>query len=117
MDLPGHEFDEASFLAEMARRSGCGLLVDVSNVFVSAHNLGSDAAVYLDALSAAAIGEIHLAGHSADPDRTARLLVDTDDPLGADAMWRFYAWLVDRIGARPAPLSAAGLTFVGAIAA
>lgn len=101
LDLPGHELDEASFLAEMVRRSGCGLLLDVNNAFVSAHNLGGDAAAFLDALPGEAIGEIHLAGHSPDPEGATGLLIDTHDAPVAEAVWRLYARLIDRIGARP----------------
>ncbi len=58
---------EPEFLAELVRRTGCGLLVDVNNVAVAACNLGSSARDYLDALPHSAIGEIHIAGHSPDP--------------------------------------------------
>ncbi|MES1974987.1 MAG: DUF692 domain-containing protein [Pseudomonadota bacterium] len=101
LDLPGHELDEASFLAEMVRRSGCGLLLDVNNAFVSAHNLDGDAAAFLDALPGEAIGEIHLAGHSPDPEGATGLLIDTHDAPVAEPVWRLYARLIDRIGARP----------------
>lgn len=101
VDLPGHAYDEASFLTEMVQRSGCELLLDVNNAFVSAHNLKGDAQAYLDALPAAAIREIHLAGHSPDPDGTTGLLIDTHDAPIVDAVWQLYARLIDRIGARP----------------
>lgn len=101
IDLPGHAFDEATFLTEMVQRSGCELLLDVNNAFVSAHNLGGDAQAYLDALPAAAIREIHLAGHSPDPDGATGLLIDTHDAPIVDAVWQLYARLIDRIGARP----------------
>src|SRR5215470_12398354 len=57
---------EADFLGELVRRSGCGLLCDVNNVYVSAWNVGLDAEAYLDALPADAVGEMHLAGHVAN---------------------------------------------------
>jgi uncharacterized protein len=97
-----HEISEAEFLAELVRRTGCGLLVDVNNAYVSAHNLGGDAAAYLAALPAEAIGEIHLAGHSPDaglPD--SGLLIDTHAAPVSEAVWDLYAGLVARIGARP----------------
>ncbi len=65
--LDGHDWDEIDFLAELARRSGCGLLLDVNNVFVSARNLGGSAEAYVDAFPGEPVMEIHLAGHSADP--------------------------------------------------
>ncbi len=65
VDLPGHEMDEAEFLGELARRTGCGLLLDVNNVFVSATNLGFSPERALDLFPADAVGEIHLAGLTA----------------------------------------------------
>jgi len=99
--LDGHEFAETAFLSELVRRTGCGLLVDVNNVFVSANNLGFDAARYLDALPAAAIGEIHLAGHTPDPNLGDRLLVDTHGAPVAEAVWTLLDRLIGRIGPRP----------------
>jgi uncharacterized protein (UPF0276 family) len=100
LPLTGHELDETDFLAQLARRTGCGLLVDVNNVFVSASNLGYAAEAYLDALPAAAIGEIHLAGHGPDEGGSA-LLIDTHGAPVAEPVWTLYRRLVDRIGPRP----------------
>ena len=97
--LKGHELPETEFLAELVRATGCGLLVDVNNVCVSAHNLGFDARAYLDALPGEAVGEIHLAGHEADA--AADLLIDTHGAPVAEAVWALYARLIDRIGLRP----------------
>ncbi|MEO8313945.1 MAG: DUF692 domain-containing protein [Pseudomonadota bacterium] len=97
-----HEISEVEFLADLAHRTGCGLLVDVNNAYVSAANVGGDAAAYLAALPADAIGEIHLAGHSPDagaPD--SGLLIDTHAAPVCDAVWRLYADLLARIGPRP----------------
>ena len=101
LTLEGHEFGEIAFLAELVRRTGCGLLVDVNNVYVSARNLGLDAEAIVDAFPADAIGEIHLAGHSADPVLGDTLLVDTHDAPIAPAVWALYERLVARIGPRP----------------
>lgn len=84
-----------------ARRSGCGLLVDVNNAYVSARNLGYDAGAYLDALPGEAIGEIHLAGHTADPELGEALLIDTHAAPIAEPVWALYARLIARIGPRP----------------
>ena len=100
-DLPGHDFSEAEFLAELARATGCGILLDVNNVFVSAANLGFNAAAALDAFEAVHVGEIHLAGHSRDADPASPLLIDTHGAPVADMVWSLYAQLIDRIGARP----------------
>lgn len=97
-----HEISEAEFLAELVRRTGCGLLVDVNNAYVSAHNVGGDAAAYLAALPADAIGEIHLAGHSPDAGLPGSgLLIDTHAAPVCEAVWDLHAGLVARIGARP----------------
>ncbi len=99
--LEGHELGEVEFLAELSRATGCGLLVDVNNVFVSANNLGFSAEAYLDALPADAIGEIHVAGHLPDPEHGASLLIDSHDAPVAEPVWALHARLVERIGARP----------------
>ncbi len=65
-----------SSCAELARRTGCGLLLDVNNVYVSAVNHGFDAAGYIDAFPADAVGEIHLAGHFEDHGRRRRAAAD-----------------------------------------
>ncbi len=101
LPLTGHELDETDFLIELTRRTGCGLLVDVNNVFISASNLGYAAEAYLDALPAEAIGEIHLAGHGADEGGSS-LLIDTHGAPVAEPVWALYQRLIDRIGPRPA---------------
>ncbi|HTT09724.1 MAG TPA: DUF692 domain-containing protein [Burkholderiaceae bacterium] len=97
----GHELGEIEFLAELARRTGCGLLLDVNNVYVSARNLGTDPAAYIDAFPAGCVDEIHLAGHSADPNLGEALLIDSHDAPVAPAVWTLYERLVARTGPRP----------------
>ncbi|MAX91114.1 MAG: hypothetical protein CMK99_10275 [Pseudomonas sp.] len=99
--LEGHEWDEIEFLAELARRSGCGLLLDVNNVHVSAHNLGFDAAAYIDRFPAEAVLEVHLAGHRQDSSAHSGLLIDSHDAPIAAAVWSLYDRLIERIGTRP----------------
>lgn len=101
LPLKGHELAEPEFLAELARRTGCGLLLDVNNVFVSARNLGYDAWAYLDALPPEVVGEIHLAGHTLDPALGRALLVDSHDAPVAEPVWDLYAAAIARIGPRP----------------
>jgi hypothetical protein len=101
LPLKGHELAETEFLAELVRTSGCGLLLDVNNVFVSARNLGYQPQAYLEALPGEAIGEIHLAGHAADPALGEALLIDSHDAAVAEPVWRLYAQLIARIGPRP----------------
>jgi len=101
LPLTGHELEEAEFLAELVRRTGCGLLLDVNNVYVSANNLGFDPQVYLDAVPAEAIGEIHLAGHAEDQRFGASLLIDSHGAPIAEPVWALYRSVVERIGPRP----------------
>ncbi|TDV23308.1 hypothetical protein C7405_1323 [Paraburkholderia caballeronis] len=99
--MDGHDWGETDFLVELTRRTGCGLLLDVNNVYVGAHNVGFDAHAYVDAIPADAIVEIHLAGHSVDANTEPPLLVDTHDAAIAGGVWALYRRVIARIGARP----------------
>jgi hypothetical protein len=99
--IDGHTWDEIDFLAELARRTGCGLLLDVNNVYVSARNLGYSAEAYLDAFPGELVMEIHLAGHTLDPNLGEALLVDSHDAPVAPEVWTLYERLIHRIGTRP----------------
>jgi uncharacterized protein (UPF0276 family) len=94
---------ETEFIRAVVQRTGCGLLLDVNNVFVSAINHGFSAAAYLDALPLEAVGEIHLAGHSEQrDDENELLLIDSHDRAISDPVWNLYRHVVSRIGPRPA---------------
>jgi len=95
--LEGGRMPEWEFLAEAARRSGCGVLLDVNNIWVSARNHGFDARGYVDAIDPASVGEIHLAGH----ERDGALLVDTHSRPVCDEVWELYSYAVARLGRRP----------------
>ncbi|PWK61019.1 DUF692 domain-containing protein [Roseicyclus mahoneyensis] len=96
------EMAEVEFLAELARRTGCGLLLDVNNVFVSATNQGWDARAYIDAFPLDAVGEIHLGGHDEDTDDQDRpLLIDSHGRPVVDPVWTLYAHTIARGGPRP----------------
>jgi uncharacterized protein len=99
--LDGHEWSETDFLAQLVKRTGCRLLVDVNNVAVSANNLGFDPFAYLGALPFDAIGEIHLAGHRSDPAPGTRLLIDSHDAPVAEAVWALYDHLIGLAGPVP----------------
>ena len=99
--LESHDWSEIDFLSELARRTGCSLLLDVNNVYVSARNLGYDAIGYLDAFPGHLVNEIHLAGHTPDPALGEALLIDSHDAPIAGAVWSLYEHLTDRIGPRP----------------
>lgn len=93
---------ETDFLAEIARRTGCGLLLDVNNVFVSAANHRSDPRVYLEEFPLAAVGEIHLGGHAEQTEaHGAPLLIDSHDAAVADPVWALYAEVIAATGPRP----------------
>ena len=101
LSLEGHDFSEADFLRQISTRTGCRLLVDVNNVWVSANNLGFNAYDYLDAVPHDAIGEIHLAGHSLDPEHGAALLIDSHDAPICDEVWSLYDYLLALTGPVP----------------
>jgi uncharacterized protein (UPF0276 family) len=92
---------EPEFLGELARRTGCGLLCDVNNVFVTCANLGGDPVAYLDALPPDAIGEIHLAGHARNEADGHLILIDDHGSRVAAPVWDLYAHAVSRFGPRP----------------
>jgi hypothetical protein len=93
---------EADFIAEIVRRTGCGLLLDVNNVFVSASNLGLDPHAYLAAYPLDQVQEIHLAGHSpvAEVDG-GRVLIDAHASPVADDVWDLYARVIAETGPLP----------------
>jgi uncharacterized protein (UPF0276 family) len=88
---------EWEFVAEVARRSGCGLLLDVNNIYVSAVNHGFDALRYLDAIPAEAVHEIHLAGF----DSNGQCLIDTHGKPVAGPVWNLYGEALSRVGPVP----------------
>jgi uncharacterized protein len=93
---------ETDFLREIARRTGCGLLLDVNNVFVSAVNHGFDPELYLADFPLSAVGEIHLAGYADDTDDAGLpLLIDAHNSPVRDAVWSLYSAAIRRLGATP----------------
>jgi hypothetical protein len=102
LPIPGHEWDEPDFLDELAKRTGCSLLIDVNNIFVSANNLGYSAQRYVAALPVAAITEIHIAGHRPDARHGEAILIDSHDAPVAEPVWALLDLLLSR-GA-PAPV-------------
>ena len=91
--------DEADFISEVIRRTGCGLLLDVNNVYVSCINHQRDPLAYIDALPLQAVGEIHLAGFAEDTDSLGdRLLIDDHGAPIDNAVWTLYRQVLDRVG-------------------
>lgn len=92
--------DETDFISEIVRRTGCGLLLDVNNVYVSCINHQRDPLAYIDALPLHAVGEIHLAGFAEDTDSLGdRLLIDDHGAPIDNAVWQLYAQVLARTGA------------------
>ena len=93
---------ETDFIRTVARRTGCGLLLDVNNVFVSATNHGFSALDYLSDFPLASVGEIHLAGHAEQSDdEDDPLLIDSHDGPIADAVWKLFEIVISRCGPVP----------------
>ena len=95
-------FAETDFLRDVAARTGCGLLLDVNNVFVSATNLGTDPISYIDDFPLDLVGEIHLAGHDEDHDDHGKpLLIDSHGREVADPVWALFEYTVKKSGPKP----------------
>ena len=96
------DMSEVDFLAEIARRTGCGLLFDVNNVFVSATNQKTDPLSYINSFPLDRVGEIHLGGHDEDEDETgAPLLIDSHGRAVVDPVWALYEHTIKIGGAKP----------------
>lgn len=93
----GEDYDEAGFLNALAARTGCGILLDVNNLYVNQRNLGADAAAQIDAIAPEHVGEIHLAGHLV----TDRAVIDHHGARVADAVWKLYEQALQRFGQVP----------------
>jgi len=92
---------EWEFMAEVARRAGCGILLDVNNVYVSSRNLGFSAETYLAAVPRKAVQEIHLAGHTVKTFPEGEVLIDTHSTVVSDPVWSLYRQALKRFGQVP----------------
>lgn len=100
--LEGSTLDETQLLTNIVNRTGCGLLLDVNNVYVSAQNCNYNAEDYIKLLPAQCIGELHLAGHSTDDsDPTDLLLIDAHDRAVCDEVWSLYRFTLETCGNKP----------------
>ncbi|WP_339613947.1 DUF692 domain-containing protein [uncultured Parvibaculum sp.] len=95
------EMSETEFLVALARRTGCGLLVDVNNVYVSSMNHGRDAAAWLDAITADLVGEIHLAGHAVEMVEGEALRIDDHGSRVSPEVFELCGRFLDRVGPVP----------------
>jgi len=97
VELRSSQMTEWEFYTAVVRDSGCWSLLDVNNVYVSSHNHGFDADAYLGAIDFSRVLQVHLAGHTREPNGT---LVDTHDRAVASPVWALYAEALDRFGPR-----------------
>lgn len=96
------DMTETAFLAEIVKRTGCGLLLDINNVFVSATNLQTSPQAYIDAFPLHAVGEMHLGGHDEDEDETgAPLLIDSHGKAVVDPVWALLDYTLAKSGPKP----------------
>jgi uncharacterized protein (UPF0276 family) len=101
LDFSHSTIAESEFLNAVARRTGCGILLDVNNVFVSASNLGFDARAYIAAIDPEAVREIHLAGFSQSSGESGNWLIDTHNHPVDERVWQLYAYALERLGDKP----------------
>ena len=92
---------EPEFLSALARRTGCGILLDVNNVYVSSYNFDEDPLAYLDAMPTGAIGEIHVAGHATNDADGRTILIDDHGASVAEPVWDLYRRALARFGPVP----------------
>lgn len=97
LEFRASDMSEGEFLGELARRSGCGVLLDVNNLYVNQENHGSDARAAMDAIPAETVAEIHLAGHLV----AERCLIDTHGERVAEPVWSLYGAALERFGPVP----------------
>jgi uncharacterized protein (UPF0276 family) len=101
LQFAGADIAEWDFLAALAHASGCGVLLDVNNIYVSAINHGLDPLTYLNGVPRDAVQEIHLAGHSLRRVGGRDVLIDTHDGPVCDEVWTLYAAAIERFGSVP----------------
>lgn len=101
LEFKASELREWEFLGALAEESGCGLLLDVNNVYVSSRNHDFDPSAYLARLPRKAVREIHLAGHSINRHDDVEILIDTHSAPVCDAVWRLYERAIERFGRVP----------------
>ena len=97
-----HEMPESAFISEITRRTGCGLLLDVNNVYISSINQAVSPFTYLAEMPMDAVGEYHLAGHTTDQDDAGNpLLIDSHNAMVADDVWSLYRYVISTYGLAP----------------
>lgn len=97
----GDDMSEAQFLHSLCDLSGCGILLDINNIEVSATNLGLDPVAMVDAIDPRLVDEVHLAGHAREEHETGALLIDDHGSVVSDITWMLFARFVWRAGRKP----------------
>ena len=95
------DIDESAFLIELARATGCGLLIDINNLYVNERNHGVDACRFINSVPPAIVRELHLAGHSSSRVDQTEILIDTHSTPVCEAVWALYGHAIQRFGALP----------------
>jgi uncharacterized protein (UPF0276 family) len=95
------EMDESDFLVEVAQRTGCGLLLDVNNLYISANNCGMNAERYIESLPSDLVFEIHIAGHTPDERFGDALLIDSHAAMVSEPVWALLAFALRHLGPKP----------------
>lgn len=101
LSFEGEVMEEPEFLIALAKRTGCGLLLDVNNVYVSACNHGFDPVAYIDAVPADLIGEVHVAGHAVEEINGTHLRIDDHGSAVCADVWILFGRLIERVGPKP----------------
>ncbi len=101
LEFEASEMPEWDFIAEVARRSGCALLLDVNNVYVSSVNHGFDARRYISSIPSAVVQEIHLAGYTRKAFADGEILIDTHNQLISQEVWTLYDFALAHLGPKP----------------
>jgi uncharacterized protein (UPF0276 family) len=97
----GEDMAEIEFIEQLVTRTGCGIILDINNVEVSASNLGFSAEAYVDAIGASWVGEIHLAGHATEQHDSGPLLIDDHGSAVSDVTWALFDRFIARAGPMP----------------
>jgi len=101
IQFPYSDFSEQDFLKEVAERSGCGILLDINNIYVNATNFGMDALAYLSVIPAKLVQEIHLAGFSTAVINDKEVLIDSHNRPIVPAVWDLYRQAIQHLGSKP----------------
>jgi uncharacterized protein (UPF0276 family) len=101
LEFEHSRMSEWEFVTAVAENADCGILLDINNIYVNAHNHGFDATAFIDGIPGSRVGEIHLAGHTVKQHEQGTLIIDTHDHRVCPEVWDLYRLAVERFGAKP----------------